>query len=76
MSATVRRDGGRWHVSFTVAVERAGRAPARPASVVGVDVGIKHLAVLSTGELVGNPRHLVAAQQQMRGLGNGLRTTA
>ncbi|MGX4653914.1 IS607 family element RNA-guided endonuclease TnpB [Micromonospora sp. SCSIO 07396] len=69
MSATVRRDGGRWHVAFTVEVERAERRPARWQSVVGVDVGIKHLAVLSTGELVDNPRHLVAAQQRMRSLG-------
>lgn len=72
MSATVRRDGGRWHVSFTVEVERAERAPDRPESVVGVDVGIKHLAVLSTGELVDNPRHLVTAQQRMRALGRAL----
>ncbi|WP_433200849.1 IS607 family element RNA-guided endonuclease TnpB [Dactylosporangium sp. CS-047395] len=72
MSATVRRDGGRWHVSFTVEVRRAEPAPARPQPVVGVDVGIRHLAVLSTGELVDNPRHLVAAQQRMRTLGRAL----
>ncbi|MBU8859325.1 MULTISPECIES: IS607 family element RNA-guided endonuclease TnpB [unclassified Micromonospora] len=72
MSATVRRDGGRWHVAFTVEVERAEHRPARPQSVVGVDVGIKHLAVLSTGELVDNPRHLVAAQHRMRALGRAL----
>ncbi|MGA3565787.1 IS607 family element RNA-guided endonuclease TnpB, partial [Micromonosporaceae bacterium DT59] len=52
MSATVRRDGGRWHVAFCVEVDRAVRTPARPDSVVGVDVGIKALAVLSTGEIV------------------------
>jgi IS605 OrfB family transposase len=72
MSATVRRNGGRWHVSFTVEVERAERAPALPGSVVGVDVGIRHLAVLSTGELVPNARHLVSAQQRMRALGRAL----
>ncbi|MET0415765.1 MAG: IS607 family element RNA-guided endonuclease TnpB [Actinoplanes sp.] len=72
MSATVRRDGGRWHVAFTVDVERPGRTPARPQSVIGVDVGIKHLAVLSTGELMDNPRHLVTAQQRMRSLGRAL----
>jgi IS605 OrfB family transposase len=72
MSATVRRDGGRWHVSYTVEVERAVRTPARPASIVGVDVGIKHLAVLSTGELVPNPRHLGDAQRRLRGLGRSL----
>ncbi|GAA4263811.1 hypothetical protein [Dactylosporangium darangshiense] len=49
MSATVRRDGGRWHLAFCAEVERADRIPARPGSVVGVDVGITHLAVLSTG---------------------------
>ncbi|HEY7814302.1 MAG TPA: IS607 family element RNA-guided endonuclease TnpB, partial [Nakamurella sp.] len=72
MAATVRRDGGRWHVAFTVEVERAERRPALPGSTVGVDVGIKHLAVLSTGELVPNPRHLVAAQSRLRRLGRTL----
>ncbi|MFI7213307.1 IS607 family element RNA-guided endonuclease TnpB [Micromonospora maritima] len=72
MSATVRRDGGRWHVSFTVEVQRAERTPARPQVTVGVDVGITYLAVLSTGETVDNPRHLVAAQQRMRSLGRAL----
>jgi putative transposase len=72
LSATVRRDGGRWHVAFTVEVERAERAPARPDAVVGVDVGIKHLAVLSTGEMVDNPRHLAGAQTRLRALGRAL----
>ncbi|WFE22437.1 IS607 family element RNA-guided endonuclease TnpB [Solwaraspora sp. WMMD937] len=72
MSATVRRDGGRWHVAFTVEVERAVRRPTRPDSVVGVDVGIRHLAVLSTGELVPNPRHLDAARSRLRTLGRTL----
>ncbi len=72
LSATVRRDGGRWHVSFTVEVDRVERTPARTASVVGVDVGIKHLAVLSTGELVDNPRHFVTAQARLRALGRAL----
>ena len=72
LSATVRRDGGRWHVAFTVEVERAERVPARPASVVGVDVGIARLAVLSTGELVPNPRHLAGAQIRLRALGRAL----
>ncbi|MBM0206548.1 IS607 family element transposase accessory protein TnpB [Micromonospora sp. STR1s_5] len=72
LSATVRRDGGRWYVAFTVEIDRTERAPARPKSVVGVDLGIKHLAVLSTGELAANPRHLAAAKQRMRTLGRSL----
>ncbi len=72
MSATVWRDGGRWHVSFCVEVERGVRVPARPDSTVGVDVGVKHLAVLSTGELVPNPRHLGDAQRRLRRLGRSM----
>jgi IS605 OrfB family transposase len=72
MSATVRRDGGRWHVSYTVEVDRAVRTPARPGSTLGVDVGVKHLAVLSTGELVPNPRHLSDALHGLRALNRAL----
>ncbi|PWU44029.1 transposase [Micromonospora globispora] len=69
VSATVRRDGGRWYVSFTCAVERVGRMPARPGATVGVDLGVKYLAVLSTGELQPNPRYLDAAARRLRRLG-------
>jgi len=72
LSATVRRDRGRWHVAFTVEVDRAERTPARPDATVGVDVGIKNLAVLSTGELVPNPRHLNAASRRLRTLARRL----
>jgi IS605 OrfB family transposase len=72
VSATVRCDGGRWYVSYTVEIERAEGVPALPGSTVGVDVGIKHLAVLSTGGLVPNPRHLGDAQRRLRTLGRAL----
>ncbi|WP_405431011.1 IS607 family element RNA-guided endonuclease TnpB [Micromonospora sp. NBC_00617] len=72
MSATVRRDGGRWHVAFTCEVERSARVASRPVSTVGVDVGIKRLAVLSTGELVPNPRHLGGALRRIRGIGRAV----
>ncbi|GAB3813420.1 IS607 family element RNA-guided endonuclease TnpB [Micromonospora zhanjiangensis] len=72
MSATVRRDGGRWPVAFTVEIDRTPQTPSQPNAVVGVDVGIRHLAVLSTGVLVDNPRHLVTARQQLRRLNRAL----
>ncbi len=72
MSATVRRDGGRWHVSFTCEVERTVRTPARPAVTVGVDLGVKTLAVLSTGEQVANPKHLAAASRKLRRLSRAM----
>ena len=67
-SATVRREAGHWFVSFTCRVQRGERTPARPASVVGVDVGVTHLAVLSTGDVIDNPRHLRAASRRLRRL--------
>jgi IS605 OrfB family transposase len=72
LSATVRRDGGRWHVAFCVEVDRAERTPARPHAVIGVDVGLKHLAVLSTGRMEPNPRHLESAGRRMRRLARRL----
>jgi len=60
LSATISRSGGRWFVSFTCEVQRAQRSPRQPAVRVGVDVGIKHLAVLSTGKVVDNPAPLAA----------------
>jgi IS605 OrfB family transposase len=61
----VRREAGRWFCSFTVEVRRGARAPPRPAEAVGVDLGVSNLAVLSTGVIVPNPRHLDAAQRKI-----------
>src|SRR5258708_13943224 len=77
LSARVRRDrGGRWHVAFQVEVERAAATPARPGAVAGVDLGIKHLAVIGTGagrhHVVDNPRHLEDALGGLRRAGRVL----
>jgi putative transposase len=67
-SATVSHRAGRWFCSFSVEVTRADPEPARPGSAVGVDLGVKSLAVLSTGEAVPNPRHLETARRELRRL--------
>ncbi|MET8007286.1 IS607 family element RNA-guided endonuclease TnpB [Nonomuraea glycinis] len=68
-SATVRWQEGRWHVSFTVHTERPPGTPARPDTVIGVDLGIKTLAVFSDGRPpVPNPRHLATALRKLRRL--------
>jgi IS605 OrfB family transposase len=72
LSATVRRDGHRWYVSFTCEVDRPEKAAIRPLAVVGVDLGVKNLAVLSTGTLVPNPRHLDGAARKLRRLGRAV----
>jgi putative transposase len=65
LSATVCFQTGRWFVAFTVDVQRAERSPARPGSVIGVDLGIKSLAVLSDGRVVANPKHLKTATRTL-----------
>ncbi|MFI9388864.1 IS607 family element RNA-guided endonuclease TnpB [Kutzneria sp. NPDC052558] len=67
-SATVSHRAGRWFVSFSVEISRVDPAPRRPDTVVGIDLGITSLAVLSTGQTIPNPRHLEAAQRELRRL--------
>jgi putative transposase len=68
LAATISRTADRWYVSFTVEVERCIPVSNCKPSVVGVDVGVKHLAVLSTGERVPNPRALESVQRSRRRL--------
>jgi putative transposase len=56
-SATVSFRAGRSFVAFSVEITRADPTPTRPGSAVGVDLGVKSLAVLSTGETSGNGIH-------------------
>jgi putative transposase len=67
-SATVSHRAGRWFVAFSVEITRADPAPTRPGSAVGVDLGVKSLAVLSTGETIPNPQHLETALRELRRL--------
>jgi putative transposase len=67
-SATMSYRTGRWFVSFSVEITRTDPAPVRPESTVGVDLGVKSLAVLSTGETIPNPRRLETALPQLRRL--------
>ncbi|MEU7820681.1 IS607 family element RNA-guided endonuclease TnpB [Catellatospora sp. NPDC049133] len=72
LSATVTFARGRWFVSFQVEVIRDARTPARTDTVVGVDLGVKHLAVLAdnTGKItyVPNPGHYDNALARLRRL--------
>src|SRR3989442_3628242 len=72
LSATLSIDCARWYLSFTCEVERGERQPTRPTSVVGVDAGVRYLAVLSTGETVDNPRPLPKAHRQIARLNRAL----
>jgi transposase len=66
LAATISQSGGRWFVSFTCEVQRAQRTPHQPGTRVGVDVGVKHLAVISTGEVIDNSAPLQANFRKLR----------
>jgi putative transposase len=71
LNATISRTADRWYVSFTVEVERQIPSNGK-AGTVGVDTGIRHLAVLSTGEVIANPRALKASLTRLRRLNREL----
>ncbi len=64
VSAVVSRTADQWHVSIQVEVEVPEVAPPRVA--LGVDVGIKELAVVSDGRVFGNPRALKKLEPKLR----------
>ena len=67
-SATViRKSTGRYFISIVV---EDGQKPLKPADpipdqTVGIDMGLKHYAVVSTGEKVENPKYLRNAQTRL-----------
>ncbi|MGW6357802.1 IS607 family element RNA-guided endonuclease TnpB [Streptomyces sp. NPDC055092] len=70
LSATVRHERGRWFVSLQTEVKRDLVRVARPGVAIGIDLGVKSLAVMadSAKEVreVANPRHLDTALKQLR----------
>ena len=57
LSATVSREADRWYVSLAVEVEIPNPLPVQ-GDLVGIDRGLIHFAVLSTGEKVEAPKSL------------------
>jgi IS605 OrfB family transposase len=72
LAATISRTADRWFISFTVEVQRAIPTSNGKPSVVGVDVGVRHLAVLSTGQTISHPRALEGSLRRLRRLNRRL----
>jgi putative transposase len=73
VAAAVSRTADRWFVVFTVRIERADSTSNGKTSVVGVDAGVRHLAVLSTGAPpIPNPRALEGSLRTLRRVGRQL----
>jgi putative transposase len=63
---TIKRNkAGQWFASF--ACEETMPIVIHPnQEVVGIDVGIESLAVLSTGEVIDNPRFLIKSERRLK----------
>lgn len=64
---TLQKDAlGRYFVSFSCEIESVSLSLPIVNRAVGVDLGLKHLATLSTGEKVANPKRLKAHLRYLR----------
>lgn len=75
-TVSVKREGNKWYVCFSIQSEVT--VPIHTGPAVGIDVGLEHLANLSTGEQVDNPRCYRKGQKrlakQQRQLAKAIRT--
>lgn len=64
-----KTSSGKYYVSFTCAY-----APNKTlgTGVIGIDLGLKSLATLSTGEVIKNPKYFVRSQKRLRRLNQSL----
>jgi putative transposase len=72
LAATITRTADRWFISFTVEAQRHVESGRAKATVVGVDAGVRHLAVLSTGIVIPNPKALERSLRKLRRLNRQL----
>ncbi len=70
MSATISYRAGWWFVS--IAVEMEYEIPTHSGGSVGIDLGIKALATLSSGEKFENQKHYRQNLGRIKGLSKGL----
>jgi putative transposase len=63
-TVTVKREGGRWYVCFSVEV--ADLADSILYEDIGIDLGLSSFAVLSDGTVIENPRWYRRAQAKLR----------
>jgi putative transposase len=72
-SATFKRDAtGHWYVALTTEFEMPDVEPPAPANPVGVDLGLKDLFVLSSGERLPAPRFARKADRMLSKAQKGL----
>lgn len=71
MSATISRQADKWFVSITVEMNPV-QTTHENQGVVGVDLGVKSLATLSTGEEIKGPKPHTALLKRLKNLSRSL----
>ncbi|MFL5664798.1 MAG: RNA-guided endonuclease InsQ/TnpB family protein [Ktedonobacteraceae bacterium] len=66
-SATISEQAGRWYVAISVHEELA-EPPPTTGPVIGVDLGVKQLAVVSDGREIANPQAMRTRLKKLRRL--------
>ena len=72
LSATVSREADRWFISIQVELPEGYCRTRTADGQVGVDLGITHLATLSTGEVIDGPKPLKRALKHLKQANRGL----
>ena len=73
VSATISRRANKWFVSITIEIPKSTIPAANDNQVaVGVDLGLTHFAVLSTGEKITGPKPHRALMNRLRRLSKSL----
>ncbi|MBX8632529.1 MAG: transposase [Thermoplasmata archaeon YP2-bin.285] len=66
-TCTVKREGDRWYAVLTIEVADAPvHAVTEPVNPVGIDLGLNHIATLSTGETVEPPKFFRRSERSLR----------
>ncbi len=61
-TVTIKREVDEWYVTFSCEVPESEKLPVSSEDV-GIDLGVTHLATLSTGEMIEHPRYYRKAQK-------------
>jgi len=62
-TCTIKREIDKWYVTFVA--EYSHTVQDIPVNPVGIDVGIKAFAVMSSGDIIENPKHLQKSEKQL-----------
>jgi len=64
-TCTIKREADQWYVVFSVELPEPEKVNHTINKPIGIDVGIKELATLSTGEKIHNPKWLRTSERKL-----------